>query len=318
MINTEKRIVISTSLKNFGDNENSRIQHLFLDSLEKQKYSNFEVVICLFNQPEIKEHVKKYKFKKTFIECELPKESKVIGATYSFFSWISDSMNYAVNSSGEIYVFSFADYIFENNFLDVLNKEITNNVLAISYPIIKRKFSDLGTSLQYDIKYKKYIKNEFYLNPNIFVNENFFLDINLLRKEENKLIFNKYNFDPLQGINFAQLFNSINCTKKNIYFKTKQTCVYNNYNDEITLQNHKASYLSTSDKSHEIYTKIINYITLDKNLFYGPFRKINNVSRFKIIGSLNERFRYSLWIYNYYIYNFAIKLFSKIFNFKKK
>ena len=115
------------------------------------------------------------------------------------------------------YVFSFADYIFENNFLDVLNKEITNNVLAISYPIIKRKFSDLGTSLQYDIKYKKYIKSEFCLNPNIFVNENFFLDINLLRKAENKLIFNKYNFDPLQGINFVQLFNSINCTKKYLF-----------------------------------------------------------------------------------------------------
>ena len=100
--------------------------------------------------------------------------SKLLVQLILFFSWISDSMNYAVNSNAEIFVFSFADYIFENNFLDVLNKEITNDVLAISYPIIKRKFSDLGTSLQYDIKYKKYIKSEFCLNPNIFVNENFF------------------------------------------------------------------------------------------------------------------------------------------------
>ena len=37
MINSEKKIVISTSLKNFGDDENSRIQHLFLESTRKNK-----------------------------------------------------------------------------------------------------------------------------------------------------------------------------------------------------------------------------------------------------------------------------------------
>lgn len=292
----EKKIIISTSFKSFKNKINSKIQHSFLQSLESQNYSNFELVVNLFNQPEIKKNLKKYKFKIKYINCKLPITSKKIGASFSFYTWMRNSINYAKNNC-DIYVFCFADYIFEKKFLSVVNDKVGNDTLAISYPILKKKINQIKINKQYDIKNHKIINHEFFLDPNSFVNENFFISSNLLQNKITRNIFNNDNFDILHGINFIQLFGALSKKKINIYYHTKQTCIYNDYKEKTTKKNHLVHYQNKYDISHNLFYKFKKKkIILDKKFFFGPLRKINNIKSFKINGKYYQIFIFNVWL----------------------
>lgn len=313
-----KEILISTSFASFNNTENNKIQRKFLSSLENQTYKNFKLVVILFDQDEIIEILKEYDINYIFVNSNISNQAKNIGMSVDPYIWITDSISKITNE--EIFIFTFADFFFPNTMLEIIVKNFEKNLIAISYPILKKKFRDFENDKIFDITKKKYVKNYFKLDPNKYVSEFFILDANLLKNHLSKNVFAKGSFVQLSGLNYIQVFSHLSKNKKNFFYKFQIVNFYNDYENQDTKEMHdnttkfeKQIEKTGLDLSKNLYFSFGKKNNLKRNLFYGPFRKINNINEFKIIGNNFQILRYKCFIISSYIINFFIKSTKKIF-----
>jgi len=320
-----KEILISTSFASFNDPINNNIQRKFLSSLENQTYKNFKLVVILFDQDEIIKILKEYDIEYIFVYSYISDQAKSIGMSVDPYKWITESISKISNE--DIFIFTFADFFFPNTMLEKIVQNFEENLIAISYPILKKKIKDIENKKIFDITKKKYVKNCFKLDPNKYVSEFFILDTNLFKNNLSKNVFAKNSFVQLSGLNYIQVFSHLSKNKKNLFYEFQIINFYNDYQNQNTKKMHenttkyeKQIEKSGSDLSKNLYASFGEKNKLKKKFFYGPFRKINNINEFKIKGNFFQILHYKYFIKLSYIINFFIKGAKKlenILNFEK-
>jgi hypothetical protein len=126
----DQKIIICTTFRDFKGTENDRIQRLFLRSLESQKYQNFEIVVTLFGEKEVKGELEKFNLKSFFYDGESD------GFRYSLTQVVLNAIGHAEKNENENYIvlWTTCDIVLDDNFLYRIIKNYKINSIGTSHP----------------------------------------------------------------------------------------------------------------------------------------------------------------------------------------
>jgi hypothetical protein len=127
------KIYIATTFRDFNGSDNDKIQFLFLNSLLKQTYTNFELIVTTFGEKSVKKMIKKSGLNNHVIDEGKQKYR------FSLSKVILNAVDYAErkNEKNFMLIWTTCDLIFESQFLEKINLlNFKNNFSAsiISHP----------------------------------------------------------------------------------------------------------------------------------------------------------------------------------------
>jgi len=125
------KILVSTTLRDFSGSENDRIQKMFLKSLEDQTYKNFEVVITLFGEKNVKNEVKKFQFESYFYN-----DIVEVNYRYSLSKVVLNTIQHAKEKHYNNYIilWTTSDVIYDKNFFYTIIKNYRRKIIGTSHP----------------------------------------------------------------------------------------------------------------------------------------------------------------------------------------
>jgi len=126
----ELKIFICTTLRDFKNTENDKIQKMFLKSIEDQTYKNIELVVSLFGENSVQNEIRKYSFKSVFFQNELDNYK------YSHTVVVSNALKYANSQTNEyILLWTTADVIYPTDFFEKILKNYYHRpTIGTSHP----------------------------------------------------------------------------------------------------------------------------------------------------------------------------------------
>lgn len=246
-----QKIIICTTFRDFKGNENDQVQRLFLESLESQKYKNFEVVITLFGEKEVENELKKFNLK-TFFCYGNPGPFR-----YSLTQVVTNAINYAEKKYIENYIilWTTCDVIFSDNFLNSLIRNYKVNILGTSHPH-RIYFS------REDYKGGKYREEGLYSGFDLVYFDKKFLQNDKLFKSLKNYVYNDWGIFE----HFLISLGEFACNKNvvNLYEEEKICKIENNRQ----LTNEPNQFLIDSHKKNSAtFEKFLNDNNLSKNYF---------------------------------------------------
>lgn len=136
-----KRIIITTTFRDFKGNANDRMQMLFLKSLARQTYRNYILAVTLFGEKNVEKTVRKILGEKVaFIETEIEKPYR-----YSLSKVILNGIGYGREHGADILLDCSGDIILQDNFLQTVADNYSECYAGISHPNI---FYDVDDSFK--------------------------------------------------------------------------------------------------------------------------------------------------------------------------
>lgn len=326
-----KEILICVTFRDFDNENNIKIQKTFLDSLEKQTYKNFTLIVTIFNEKKVEDYLNFYNFKKKFIYSTLE------NFHMSWSELIINSFKF-IEKDKNIILWTNADNIFDANYLYEVNKNFEDKYSGTSWPMFHYRTKDdleknkLFLNDQLFKKNEKYINNNFFnliirpflkknyfkYDPNLWVPDNIFIDGNILLKEENQKLFSDYKMNGYwPGSSQVLMLGMLGQKKINLFFKTKVKAIRNidfnwTYNKLFFNQN-------TYNKL--IVNEYVNFKKINYKFHLNHrFCKINQNFQFKIISNINNILEFKLYkiIWVIYIYLQILSNLLKKFKFKKR
>lgn len=130
-MNTKKpKIIICTTFRDFKGSENDDIQRLFLRSLESQTYRNFEVVVTLFGEENVRKELNHYNFKTVCYDGDAQ------DFRYCLTQVVLNAMNHAdyIRNENFIVLWTTADVVYNKDFLETIVRRVESNVIGTSHP----------------------------------------------------------------------------------------------------------------------------------------------------------------------------------------
>ena len=301
-----KEILICVTFRDFDNENNIKIQKTFLDSLEKQTYKNFTLIVTIFNEKKVEDYLNFYNFKKKFIYSTLE------NFHMSWSELIINSFKF-IEKDKNIILWTNADNIFDANYLYEVNKNFEDKYSGTSWPMFHYRTKDdleknkLFLNDQLFKKNEKYINNNFFnliirpflkknyfkYDPNLWVPDNIFIDGNILLKEENQKLFSDYKMNGYwPGSSQVLMLGMLGQKKINLFFKTKVKAIRNidfnwTYNKLFFNQN-------TYNKL--IVNEYVNFKKINYKFHLNHrFCKINQNFQFKIISNINNILEFKLY-----------------------
>lgn len=139
-----KKIVICTTFRDFKGTENDGIQRLFLNSLEKQTYQNFVLIVTLFGEKSVKAEIDKYNFSSCFYEENVPKPYR-----YSHKAVLNNAINHCKSLNEDfIVIWTTCDIFFNDSFFQSIIENCAKNTIGTSHPhIIYSSILDFNNSI---------------------------------------------------------------------------------------------------------------------------------------------------------------------------
>lgn len=124
------KIVICTTFRDFKGTENDKIQHLFLESLEKQSYKNFDLVVTLFGETRVKEEVSKYSINSFFYDHGRAEDYR-----YSLSYVLLNGIKHAEERyENYIILWTTCDVIYPPDFFYGIIQSYSYNIIGTSHP----------------------------------------------------------------------------------------------------------------------------------------------------------------------------------------
>ena len=189
-----KKIIITTTFRDFKGNVNDRMQIQFLRSLKRQTYQNYVLVVTLFGEKHVENTVKKILGKKAvFINSTIGE-----GHRFCLSKVILNGIEYGKEKGADILVDCSGDIILQDNFLDTVVNRYSKLYSGISHPNI---FWDINDDFQVIRKRKGEC------NKGIDIR---FFDFQLLADKKICRILKKYNFIDWGGF---EIFLAAVCIK---------------------------------------------------------------------------------------------------------
>jgi hypothetical protein len=141
---TDPIILIAVTFRDFNGSDNDRIQRLFIDTLRRQTYSNWRLVVGLFNEKRVEEEIRK-----EGVPAVFHRNGPVSGYKFS----LTDVLLNAVEESGaeehSIILWTTCDVLFPPDFLATVVRHATPGFVAVSHPhLMYASLDDLAVARQ--------------------------------------------------------------------------------------------------------------------------------------------------------------------------
>lgn len=135
------QIIISTTFREFKEDENSKMQLAFLKSLQKQTMKDFVLVVTLFNEKNVENRVKWMLGDKCyFIHDDMKGKYK-----FSLSKTFMNAVDFGLETNADIILDCSSDIILQKNFLEIVWNRCDEYSAGISHPNIFYN----GTNLEY-------------------------------------------------------------------------------------------------------------------------------------------------------------------------
>jgi len=124
------KIIVCFTCRDFKGTENDEIQKLFLKSIENQTYKNFEVVVTLFGEKNVRDEVKKFKFDSYFYDSVVDSNYR-----YSLTKVLLNAIEHASRKYDDyVIVWTTCDVIYDSNFFETIINNYNTNIIGTSHP----------------------------------------------------------------------------------------------------------------------------------------------------------------------------------------
>lgn len=177
MKNTElNKIFIGVTFREFNGSENEKIQRLFIESLKRQTYTNWQLVVTIFNEKFVEQEIRKYGIKAVFYN------ESVANCKFSLSDVLINTIAESNKEQSSIILWTTCDVIFQSDFFEKIVKYSSDNFFAISHPhITYPSISSLNSD--------SYIPASLDSGMDLMI-----MDGRIFRNEENVTIIKKYRF----------------------------------------------------------------------------------------------------------------------------
>jgi hypothetical protein len=276
-----KKILICTTFREFNGDSNDAIQHLFLDSLKKQTYSNWELIVTVFSEKNIK---------KTLDELHIPNKVFHDSSNDYRFSLTEVFLN-GINSiegiNKNIILWTTCDVIFDDNLFAEIIKNYAENICGSSHPHVH--FETLE-----DLRSGKNLKQR----PSDGIDTIFF-DANIFLKEENQKTIRNYK-NTNWGL-FEHFLTAVGkMTSSSMINLWGVSNIRKIFNDR-KLNNENSTYLKSSWSDNLI---VLNRYLENNNLTKKYLDLLYCHQQFDI----KIKYKYILKFWKFYIQNFCKKM----------
>lgn len=279
------KIYIAATFREFDGSENDKIQILFLQSLMRQSFTNFELVATTFEEKTVKNKLNSLEIKTKIYE------EKKSNYRFSLTKVLENSINYAEKNHNDkeyFIIWTTCDMVFEDNFLDSVykyNKLSNKKSSIISHPHLmhqsvndlkNRKFTIRGPKDGIDYvgfsgklindQFKSDISNYFYSDWGIF--EHFLVAMAV-----------KYNF-----------------TRLNLFEVSKTNKITN---DRIVNNENEQYFKMSLNKNWPVFERFLNNSNLSGEYSFLTYCNL----KYKVVGNNFSNIKYRVkFLRNYYYY----------------
>jgi hypothetical protein len=200
-----KKIIITTTFRDFKGNINDKMQLKFLYSLKNQTYQNYILVVTTFGEKRVESVLHKVMGEKVVIY----ESGKKADYRYSPVEVILNGIDYGKTNKADILLDCSGDIILQNNFLEVVENHYNSYFSGVCHP-----------NIFYEIDDGFHVVNKFIGSCNKGIDIRFF-DYQLMLQCEN--ILKKYRLYDWGGIELllTGLCRNYAHEKINIFTETK-------------------------------------------------------------------------------------------------
>lgn len=122
-------IVIATTFRDFVGSKNDLIQNKFLESLERQSYKNFTLVVTIFKEKNVKEIVASRNVNAFFVNSNI-----ISGKKFSLSDVVYNGLQYASAYDFSSVLWTTCDVVFPEDFIKIVAENSKGNVVLSSHP----------------------------------------------------------------------------------------------------------------------------------------------------------------------------------------
>lgn len=238
MSDETKSIVISTTFRDFVGNKNDQMQIMFLNSLKRQKYQRFILVVSIFGEKNVEKIVKE----KMGAKCIFIKENPT-DYQFSISDTIKNGIIFGLENSYDIFLDCSSDIYLEKNMLQTIVQYYQEGYAGISHP-----------NIVLEQKKNCFVKNLGHLDRGIDIR---FFDINLFRDKEIYDLLMQYPIHDygagIEHITSALAIRFAIC-KINIFMESKVYKIDNERNNNLEMSDFMKQSIK---KNHFILKKFI-------------------------------------------------------------
>jgi hypothetical protein len=246
------RIIVATTFRDFKGTENDELQREFLKSLSYQTYRNFEIVVTLFGEKNVKSEVEKFELDSYFYD------SMICGNyRYSLTEVVLNAIRHA-SSRYDSYLICWTtcDVIYDRTFFETIVKHYEDNYIGTSHPHII--FSSIGEFRNKSPNRKVGLLSGFDV---IFFDKKF-IENPKVRSNIEKYVFYDWGVFEHFLISLNELSNSVKMV--NIYEESKIYKVENNR--ELT--NESNQFLVNSHRRNsKVFINFLEEMDISKEYF---------------------------------------------------
>jgi len=124
------KIIVCSTFRDFKGTENDEIQKVFLRSLENQTYKNFEIVVTLFGEKNVKREVEKFNFDSYFYDSVVDSNYR-----YSLTKALLNTVEHANKKYDDyLILWTTCDVIYDDNFFETIINHYSVNTIGTSHP----------------------------------------------------------------------------------------------------------------------------------------------------------------------------------------
>jgi len=285
-----KRIIVATTFRDFKGNENDNIQHLFLDSILKQKHSNWELAVTLYGEKNVEPTIKAKKMPAKFFNGKKNSDFR--------FSHSEVLLNgLSVAKGDDIILWTTCDVTLQDNFFSTLaslDYDACTSHPHFMYPSVEA--------------FENKIKPKLVLEEGIdtIAFRGSFLKQGKVERDLHDYRFGDWGIfehflvavSSLHGAKMINLWGLSNISK--IVNDRKVTKDGKKYLDTSWKRNHKvfAEFLNANDLSHDFLNLIYidsRFTPVNKLRYYRTFKSTlgpYHLKRNKLVGKFNHRLRH--------------------------
>lgn len=170
------KILIGVTFREFNGSENEKIQRLFIESIKKQTYTNWQLVVTVFNEKFVEQEIRKYGVDAVFYN------ESVANCKFSLSDVLANTIAESNRHQSSIILWTTCDVIFQPDFFEQIIRHSSDGFFAISHPHITYPSID---SLNSD----KHVSASLNSGMDLMI-----MDGEIFRNKENVAIVNKYRF----------------------------------------------------------------------------------------------------------------------------
>lgn len=285
----QREILIACTFREFNGDVNAQTQEAFLESLKKQTYQNYRLIVTNYKEKFVRKKLEDLNMPFEFHQSNLEIRS-------SWGEVIANSIQH-LKPCKHIVMWTNADVIYEVNYFEEVIRHFSPNIAGTSYMAHHcRTLSDYYQQKVFNPYYNQPIKSFYSYDPNIFIPESLYIDGDLLLNEKNQKLFSEHLISGhAPGIVVILMFGFMASQFINLIYRSKL----------YTITSVKPEGYAPSELHDSNLAMMISYCKkagIAKKYYLGSLlktRKLHMAKKFKAVGSIWQKFFYSMYFLYY-------------------